>query len=140
LVLLLITVIYSHGIPTGGSGSSNIESFPGGITGSEFSDCKYIENPTAQSFYTLWANKTSTDWTLTEIFAESDQTVTFKLQVDDDSPADVDSVSLEPVAGEAEDTSLNGDTVLGANEELDLVISSVDNTPTWVGICITYTN
>lgn len=102
--------------------------------------CIYIEDPTAADDLTsIAANKTAVDWTLTEIWAESDQTVTFMLQIDDGSPADVDSVDLAPAAGEAEDTSLDGDTVLGADEELDLDVASVANTPTWVSICWTYT-
>jgi hypothetical protein len=77
--------------------------------------------------------------TLTEIWAESDQTVTFMLQVDDGTPADVDSADLAPAAGEAEDTSLDGDTTLAVDEELDLAVTSVSGTPTWVSICFTMT-
>jgi len=100
--------------------------------------CLWFENPTAtDDFKSIWANKTANDFLLTEIWAESDQTVTFMLQVDDGTPADVDSVDLAPAAGEAEDTSLNGDTTVAAGEELDLAITSVANTPTWVSICWT---
>jgi len=100
--------------------------------------CFYFEDPTAaDDFNSVWANKTANDFLITEIWAESDQTVTFMLQVDDGSPADVDSVDLAPAAGEAEDTSLDGDTTVAAGEELDLAVTSVASTPTWCSICFT---
>lgn len=100
--------------------------------------CIYIEDPTADDDLTsIWANKTANDFLITEIWAESDQTVNFDLQIDDGSPADVNGTDLAPAAGEAEDTSLSGDTTLAAGEELDLVITSVSGTPTWVSICWT---
>ena len=100
--------------------------------------CLWFEDPTADDdFNSIWANKTANDFLITEIWAESDQTVTFMLQVDDGTPADVDSVDLAPAAGEAEDTSLDGDTTVAAGEELDLAITSVSGTPTWVSICFT---
>jgi len=100
--------------------------------------CIWFEDPTADDdFKSVWANKTANAFDLSEIWAESDQTVTFMLQVDDGTPADVDSVDLAPAAGEAEDTSLNGDTQVAAGEELDLAITSVASTPTYVSICWT---
>jgi hypothetical protein len=102
--------------------------------------CIYIEDPTADDdFNSIWANKSSGDYTITEIWAESDQTVNFDLQIDDGTPADVNGTDISPAAGEAEDTSLSGDTTLGSDEELDLAITSVSGTPTWVSICWTYT-
>lgn len=102
--------------------------------------CIYFEDPTGDDdFNSIWRNSTANDVTLTELWAESDQTVTFMLQVDDGSPADIDSVDLAPAAGEAEDTSLDGDTTLASDEELDLAVTSVANTPTWVSICWTFT-
>ena len=100
--------------------------------------CAFIEDPTAADDFGLWANKTANNQLITEIWAESDQTVTFMLQVDDGTPADVDSVDLAPAIGEAEDVSLNGDTTLAAGEELDLAITSVANTPTWFHVCYTF--
>ena len=88
-------------------------------------------------FKSIWRNSTANAFTLTELWAESDQTVTFMLQVDDGTPADIDTVDLAPAAGEAEDTSLDGDTEVAASEELDLAVTSVANTPTWVSICWT---
>lgn len=100
--------------------------------------CIYIEDPTADDdLASIWANKTANDFLLTEIWAESDQTVAFDLQVDDGTPADVNGTDITPAAGEAEDTSLSGDTTVAAGEELDLVVTSVTNTPTWVSICWT---
>src|SRR3990167_3789775 len=102
--------------------------------------CIWFENPVAaDDFKSIWRNSTANAFTFTELWAESDQTVTFMLQVDDGTPADIDSVDLAPAAGEAEDTSLDGDTQLAASEELDLAITSVANTPTWVSICFTGT-
>jgi hypothetical protein len=102
--------------------------------------CIYIEDPTAaDDLPSIWANKTAAAFTLTEMWCESDQTIDFDLQIDDGSPADVDGTDLQCAAGEAEDTSLGGDTELAAGEELDLVVTSVANTPTWVSICWTYT-
>lgn len=101
--------------------------------------CIWFEDPTAvDDFKSIWRNSTGNDLTLTELWAESDQTVTFMLQVDDGTPADIDSVDLAPAAGEAEDTSLDGDTTLAQSEELDLAITSVSGTPTWVSICWTF--
>lgn len=100
--------------------------------------CLYLEDPTADDdLQSIWANKTANDFLLTEIWAESDQTVNFDLQIDDGTPADVNGTDISPAAGEAEDTSLSGDTTLAAGEELDLVITSVSGTPTWISICWT---
>lgn len=97
-----------------------------------------IEDPTADDdFQSIWANKTANDFLITEIWGESDQTVNFDLQIDDGTPADVNGTDISPAAGEAEDTTLSGDTTLAAGEELDLAITSVSGTPTWVSICWT---
>lgn len=102
------------------------------------SKCLWFEDPTAvDDFKSIWRAKNA--FTLTSIWAESDQTVTFMLQVDDGTPVDVDSVDLAPAAGEAEDTSLNGDTTMDAGDRLDLDVVSVSGTPTWVSICFTGT-
>ena len=100
--------------------------------------CIYIEDPTADDdLNSIWSNKTTNDFLLTELWAESDQTVNLDLQVDDGTPADVNGTDISPAAGEAEDTSLSGDTTVAAGEELDLAITSVSGTPTWVSICWT---
>lgn len=100
--------------------------------------CFYIEDPTAaDDLQSIWANKTANDFLITGIWAESDQTVSFDLQVDDGTPADVNGTDISPAAGEAEDTTLSGDTTVAAGEELDLVITSVSGNPTWVSICFT---
>lgn len=100
--------------------------------------CIYIEDPAdTDDLKSIWANKTANDFLLTELWAESDQTVNFDLQVDDGTPADVNGTDISPAAGEAEDTSLSGDTTVAAGEELDLAITSVSGTPTWVSICWT---
>ncbi len=112
----------------------------GNIVDSDQTDtkCIYFEDPTAaDDFKSIWANKTANDFQVTEIWAESDQTVTFMLQLDDGSPADCDSVDLAPAIGEAEDTALNSDCLVAAGEKLDIDLVSVANTPTWVSICFT---
>ncbi len=100
--------------------------------------CIWFEDPTdADDFKSIWANKTANDFLFTTIWGESDQTVSFDLQVDDGTPADVSGTDIVPTAGEAENGSLSGDTTLAADEELDLIITSVSDTPTWVSICWT---
>jgi hypothetical protein len=101
--------------------------------------CIYWQNVTADDdFKSIWRPKGYAA-TITSIWAESDQTVTFMLQVDDGSPADVDSVDLAPAAGVAEDTSLDGDATLADGDRLDMAITSVANTPTWCSVCWTFT-
>lgn len=100
--------------------------------------CIWFENPVAtDDFKSIWFAKQAA--TITSIWAESDQTVTFMLQVDDGSPADVDSVDLAPAAGTAEDTSLDGDATMAVGDRLDLATTSVSGTPTWCSICWTFT-
>jgi hypothetical protein len=102
------------------------------------SKCIYIEDPTADDdLKSIW--RTTIPITITSIWAESDQTVTFMLQVDDGTPADVDSSDLSPAAGTAEDTSLNGDTTMADGDRLDIDMVSVSGTPTWCAICWTFT-
>ncbi len=102
------------------------------------SKCVWIQDPVAgDDLKSIWRSKIAS--TLTSIWAESDQTVTFMLQVDDGTPADVDSVDLAPAAGVAEDTSLNGDATMGAGDRLDIDLVSVSGTPTWCAICWTLT-
>ena len=100
--------------------------------------CIWFEDPTAaDDFLSIWSNRTANAFQVTEIWAESDQTVTFMLQLDDGSAADCDTVDLAPAAGTAEDTSLDGDCLVSADEQLDLATTSVANTPTYVSICWT---
>lgn len=102
------------------------------------SKCVYLASPTsADDLKSIWRSKIAS--TLTSIWAESDQTVTFMLQVNDGTPADVDSVDLAPAAGTAEDTSLNGDATMGAGDRLDIDLVSTSGTPTYVAICWTLT-
>ena len=99
--------------------------------------CIWFESPVAaDDFKSVWFAKQAA--TLSSIWAESDQTVTFMLQVDDGTPADVDTVDLAPAAGTAEDTALNGDATMAAGDRLDIDLVSVANTPTWVSICFTF--
>jgi hypothetical protein len=99
--------------------------------------CLWFENPTAaDDFKSIW--RSSQAITFTKIWAESDQTVTFNLQEDDDTPANILSASLAPAAGTASSTSF-ADASFAADSRLDLVVDSVANTPTWVSICWTFT-
>jgi len=102
--------------------------------------CIYFEDPTASDdFNSIWRNSSASNYTMTEMWCESDQTVNLDLQIDDGTPADVNGSDLSCTSSEAEDTSLSGDTTLATNEELDLAITSVSGTPTWVSVCWTYT-
>lgn len=87
----------------------------------------------------IWMNDTANAFTVTKLWAESDQTVTMMLQVDDGSPADMDTVDLAPAAGVATDTTLDGDTTIAAGDRVDLDVASVASTPTWATICFTGT-
>jgi hypothetical protein len=101
-------------------------------------ECIWIEYPVAtDDLKSIWANKTANNFLITEIWGESDNTVNFDLQIDDGTPADVNGTDISPASGEAEDTTLSGDTTLAAGEELDLAITSVSGVPTWVSICWT---
>lgn len=100
--------------------------------------CIWFEDPTdADDFNSIW--KAPVALTLTAIWAESDQTVNLDLMVDDGTPADVNGTDIAPAAGEAEDTSLSGDTTMAAGDELDLAITSVASTPTWLSVCWKFT-
>ena len=94
--------------------------------------CLWIENPTAaDDFASIWRNGTANSFLITEIWGESDQKVTFDLE---DGAGDCsDAVELE--SDEDEKTGLS--CTLSADEELDLDIVSVEDTPTWVSICFT---
>jgi len=98
--------------------------------------CIYIEDPTASDdLQSIW--RTTQAITMTEIWCESDQTIDFDLQEDDGTPADIIGTDLQCAAGENSTTTF-ADANIAANSEIDLVVTSVANTPTWVSICWTY--
>ena len=100
--------------------------------------CHRINFPTAgDDDKSVWFNGTANQFTATNVWGESDQTVTFMLQVDDGTPADMDSVDLAPAAGTAQDSALNGDATIAAGDRVDVDIASVSGSPTWVEICFT---
>lgn len=95
--------------------------------------CLWFENPVAaDDFKSIYRFPLAE--TITEIWAESDQTVTFNLQEDDGTPANIMNGNLVPAGGEAS-TSTFADAAMAANSRLDLVIASVSGTPTFVSIC-----
>ncbi len=97
----------------------------------------YFENPTSSDdFKTIAVAPTA--WTITSISCESDQTVNFDLQVDDGSAAGVNGSDIACTTF-ATDSSLAGDTTMAAGDRLDLAVTSVSGTPTWVSITYTYT-
>lgn len=97
----------------------------------------YFESPTASDdFKTLWVAPTGV--TITSISCESDQTVNFDLQVDDGTPAGVNGSDIACTTF-ATDSSLAGDTTMATGDRLDLAITSVSGTPTWVSITFAYT-
>ena len=100
--------------------------------------CFYIEDPTAtDDLKSLFHFRKAA--TITGMWCESDQTVNMDLQLDDGTPADINGTDLVCDSTPADDTSLGGDTGAGAGERLDLVITSVSGTPTWVSICFDFT-
>ena len=99
----------------------------------------YFESPVAaDDFKTIWANTLGSGVTITKISCESDQTVNFDLQVDDGSPTGVNGSDIACTTF-ATDSTLAGDTTMADGERLDLAISSVSGTPTWVSITFTFT-
>lgn len=97
----------------------------------------YFENPTASDDFKTIA-VANTGWTITSISCESDQTVNFDLQVDDGSPTGVNGSDIACTTF-ATDSSLAGDTTMASGDRLDLAITSVSGTPTWVSITFGYT-
>ncbi len=94
----------------------------------------WFEDPTAaDDFESIWISR-SLDVTLRNIWCESDQTVTIMLQIDDGSPADVDTVDLVCASTPDFDDDLNGDVTMAAGDRLDLTTISVSGTPTFVSI------
>lgn len=85
----------------------------------------------------IWINDTANGFTVTKLWCESDQTVTMMLQVDDGTPADMDTVDLVCISTPDTDTSLDGDATIAAGDRVDLDVASVASTPTWAVICFT---
>ena len=101
--------------------------------------CMWWKNPAAgDDFKSIYFFKTAA--TITSLWCESDQTVTAMFQIDDGSPADVDSVDLTCDATPPEDTSLDGDVTAASGDRMDIDVASVASTPTWVSMCFTFTN
>ncbi len=99
----------------------------------------WFEDPTAaDDFKSIWIVRGFAA-TLTKIWCESDQTVTMMLQVDDGTPADVDSVDLVCITTPDTDDALNGDVTMADGDRLDLDLVSVSGTPTFVSIMWTFT-
>lgn len=97
----------------------------------------YFENPTAaDDFKSLWVAPTAS--TITSISCESDQTVNFDLQVDDGSATGVNGSDIACTTF-ATDSSLAGDTTMATGDRLDLAVTSVSGTPTWVSITFSFT-
>ena len=100
--------------------------------------CLYFEDPTAaDDFKSLFHFRKAA--TITGMWCESDQTVNMDLQLDDGTPADINGTDLVCDSTPADDTSMGGDTGAAAGERLDLAITSVSGTPTWVSICFDFT-
>ncbi len=100
--------------------------------------CLYIEDPLdADDLLSIFHFRKAA--TITGIWCESDQTVNMDLQLDDGTPADVHGTDLVCATTPAETASPAGDTGAGAGERLDLAITSVSGTPTWVSICFDFT-
>ncbi len=102
--------------------------------------CVRFENPVAaDDLKSYFTNRTGKTITITDLWCESDQTVTVMVQVDDGSPADMDTVDLVCISTPDTDTSLDGDNTIADGDRLDLDTASTSGTPTWVSICATGT-
>jgi hypothetical protein len=100
--------------------------------------CIFWENPVAtDDFKSIWFAKQAA--TVTSLWCESDQVVTMMGQIDDGTPADMDSVDMTCDATPPEDTALNGDATLASGDRVDVDVASVSGTPTWVSFCFTFT-
>jgi hypothetical protein len=93
----------------------------------------WIEHPTAaDDFETIWA-AISNSYLILSISCESDQTVNFDLLIDDGSPGAVNGSDIACTTF-ATDATLAGETSVSEGNRLDLAITSVSGTPTWVSI------
>jgi hypothetical protein len=100
----------------------------------------WFENPTADDdFKNIFENNLGKALTITSISCESDQTVNLDLQVDDGTPADVNGSDLVCNSTGVDDISFAGDSTISDNESVDLAITSVSGTPTWLKVQVTYT-
>ncbi len=99
----------------------------------------WFEDPTAvDDFESIWVVN-GFAVTITKIWCESDQTVNMDLQIDDGTPADVNGADLVCDSTPALDESMGGDDTMADGDRLDLAITSVSGTPTFVSIMWTYT-
>lgn len=100
----------------------------------------YPDNPLGtDDNKSVWCNDTANAFTVTKLRCESDQTVTMMLQVDDGTPADMDTVDLVCISTPDTDTSLDGDAEVAAGECVDVATTSVSGTPTWASVTFTGT-
>jgi hypothetical protein len=92
----------------------------------------FLEDPTAaDDLTTLWVAPLAC--TITKIHCESDQTVTFDLEIDSGS---IDAVNGSDIVCTtfATDSSLAGTTAMAAGDRMDLRVTSVSGTPTWFSV------
>jgi len=99
--------------------------------------CFRITSPTGTDFQSAWVNRTGFTFTVSDLWCESDQTVNTMLQVDDGTPADMDSVDLACISTPDTDSALDGDATVANGDRVDIDVASVSGTPTWVSICMT---
>lgn len=104
--------------------------------------CIWFEDPAAaDDFKSIWVANIAA--TITGIsceceYGDTNENVVFDLQIDDGTPAGVNGSDITCTTW-AEDTTLAGDTTIGANERIDLAITSAANAPEWVSICWEFT-
>ena len=99
--------------------------------------CFRLTSPTGADFQSAWVNRTGKTFTVTDLWCESDQSVTTMLQVDDGSVADMDTVDLVCITTPDTDTSLDGDATVANGDRVDIDVASVASSPTWAQICMT---
>ena len=103
--------------------------------------CIWIENPVAtDDLKSIWtSNGFST--VITKIWCESDQAdgPQLNLRIDDGAPAGVNGADLDCDNTPAEDENMEGDDTMADGDRLDLEITSVGGSETWLSVCWTLT-
>ena len=122
-----------------GSIATNLASITA-LEGLTFTECETIYAPTefiaaTDDIPSVW--RASDAITITEVWCETDQTVTLDLQIDDGTPADVMGSDLSCGTGTADSTSLTGSMADG--DRLDLLIATASGSPTLLTFCWEYT-
>ena len=136
-LFMFIPLSYAANVGTGGVFIDGVQEGTGSSSSGIDVKCFWLENPTAtDDLQSVWISNGFTK-TISKIWCESDQTVNLDLQVDDGTAADVNGTDLVCDSTPAEDETLSGDTSMADGDRLDIAITSVSGSPTWVSVCAT---